>query len=313
MAVQEGLEVVGGGGDARALGDLEGELAGADLVDAQAGGDDAARAVEVRCGPFEVGSAFQGRLDDADGRIRRLVAGNAGDPCPGQDGAPIGERVAPGVVVDRSDEDEVGVGYTRGVGAGRDQAGRGSVRAGGLQGELGRPGPSVMRDRQADAAGARLEGGVECLARLGPSRRKACAAKRIREQFGHHHSGVLRGAAAGNDDRLASGGRFDHGASQSRDLGTVGAEERRRGGAAARRSSPPITQGANRRAARGSRRSASGGRHGSSCTSGPGIAPGNDRLGGCRRDHDHEHMQGPRTVVAEEWSASAKKTTLCWT
>ena len=169
MAVQQGLEVVGGGGDARALGDLEGELAGVHLVDAQAGGHDAAGAAQVRRGRFEVGAALEGRLDGARGSARGLVAGDARDPCPGQDGAHVGERVAPGVVVDGSDEDEVGVGRARGIGAGRDQSGRGSVRAGGLQRELGRSGPSVMGDRDADAAGARVEGGVECLARLGPS------------------------------------------------------------------------------------------------------------------------------------------------
>ena len=168
VAVQQGLEVVGGGGDARALGDLEGELAGVHLVDAQAGGDDAAGAAQVRRGRFEVGAARQRRLDGACGRSRRLVAGDARDPRPGQDGAHVGERVAPGVVVDRSDEDEVGAGRARGIGAGRDQRGRGSALAGGLQREPGRPGPSVVGDRDADAAGARVEGGVQRLARLSP-------------------------------------------------------------------------------------------------------------------------------------------------
>ena len=78
--------------------------------------------------------------------------------------------------MDGSDENEVGAGRTRGIGTGRDQSGRGSVRAGGLQREAGRSGPPVMRDRDADAAGARVEGGVQCLARLGPSCGEACAA-----------------------------------------------------------------------------------------------------------------------------------------
>ena len=72
--------------------------------------------------------------------------------------------------MDGGDEDEVGAGPTRGVGAGRDQSGRGAVLAGGLQRELGRSGPPVMRDRDADAAGAGVEGGVERLAHLGSGR-----------------------------------------------------------------------------------------------------------------------------------------------
>ena len=83
-----------------------------------------------------------------------------------------------------------------------------------------------MGDRDADAAGARVEGGVECLARLGPSR-ESCATERVGEQLGHDHGGVLRGAAAGDDDGLAGGGRVDHCVSQPRHLGAVGAEDRR--------------------------------------------------------------------------------------
>ena len=182
-----------------------------------------------RCAAAASRSERRSRVDSMalGGSARGLVAGDAGDPCPGQDGADVGERVTPGVVVDGSDEDEVGVGCTRGIGTGRDQSGRGSVRAGGLQREAGRSGPPVVGDRDADAAGARVEGGVECLARLGPSR-EAFATEGVREQLGHDHGGVLRGAAAGDDDGLAGGGRLEDGVAQPRHLGTVGAEDRRR-------------------------------------------------------------------------------------
>ena len=86
---------------------------------------------------LEVPPAAERGLDGARGSPRSLVAGDARDPRPGQDGAHVGERVAPGVVVDGSDEDEVGVGRARGIAAARDQRGRGSALAGGPQRELG--------------------------------------------------------------------------------------------------------------------------------------------------------------------------------
>ena len=129
--------------------------------------------------------------------------------------------------MDGGDEDVVGVGRARGIGAGRDQRGPGSALAGGLQREPGRPGPSVMGDGEQNAAGAWVEGGVECLAGLGSSR-EAFAAEGVREQLGHDHGGVLRGAAAGHDDGLAGRGRGEDGVSQPRRLRAVGAEDRRR-------------------------------------------------------------------------------------
>ena len=59
--MQQGLEVVGRGGDARAFGDLEGELAGVHLVEAQANGHDAAGAIEMRRGGLEVWRGDEGR------------------------------------------------------------------------------------------------------------------------------------------------------------------------------------------------------------------------------------------------------------
>ena len=126
-----------------------------------------------------------------------------------------------------SDENEVGSRRARGIGTGRDQCGPGSACAGSLQRQPGRSGPSVVRDSEADAAGARVEGGIQCLARLGPSRGKARAAKGAGEQLGYGGGGVLRGAAAGDDDGIAGGGCVEGGIPESRHLGTVGAKDRR--------------------------------------------------------------------------------------
>ncbi len=176
----------------------------------------------------KVGAALEGRLDGARGGRGGLVAGDARNPRPGQDGAHIGERVAPGVVVHGGDEDEIGARRARGGGAGGDQAGRGAALAGRLQREAGRSCAAVVGDREADAAGPRVEGGVERLAGLGASRAEARAAERVGEELGHDQGGVLRGAAAGHDDRLARGGRGGHGVSQPRRLGAIGSEDRRR-------------------------------------------------------------------------------------
>ena len=75
VAVQQGLQVVRGGGDARAFGDLEGELARIHLVHAQAGGDDAAGAAQMRRDRLELAATAQGRLDGAHGGARRPAAG----------------------------------------------------------------------------------------------------------------------------------------------------------------------------------------------------------------------------------------------
>ena len=124
----------------------------------------------------------------------RPLGGEAGEQRMEEQGGDVGDRVAPGRVVQRRRDGVDARGDTLGVGG--DEHGLG----GGLGGGERRGGAGLVRERDHEPAVGRGEAGLEGVADVEP-----CVGERLACDRARRPGGVLAGAAAGEQDLLGVG------------------------------------------------------------------------------------------------------------
>ncbi len=227
MAVEERLEVAVGGGQPRALLDLEGQLAprgpirtGRDDQELttvrEPGGDRGRGRIERRVRAHEIRDRTTGR------RVERCSTQVSRDRGRRRERARVPDRVAPALVELARLHDVVGQGGARGPARDRDDRGsRPGVprrREGRVRGRR----PALVRDADDQPARRRVERQLERLCGHGHRGRRPTRstqpgrADRLGQDLGDAERSVLRRAAAGDHDRGAGGDRRGDRACQSR-------------------------------------------------------------------------------------------------